>query len=319
MLNDALTYTRTMVADLCPPVLREFGLVAALPWLAGQMERYHLDVTVDTNENSEWPILEDRAVLLFQSIRELLINIAKHAQTKRATVTLRADEGLLKIEVCDEGRGFDPSIRDEAAPTSSKFGLFSIGERMKALGGEFRMESAQGKGTKATLMLPLQQREEYHVPDKSSGTTHTSGALSHTVVTSPFLAHESRRIRILLVDDHAMLRQGLRTIVTGYDHFEVVGEAGSGLEAIRLAGSLKPDVVVMDINMPQLDGIEATKRIMEERHQDIAIIGLSVHETPELTQRMREAGAVAYLTKESAADDLCKVIETAAQHIRNRI
>lgn len=99
-----------------------------------------------------------------------------------------------------------------------------------------------------------------------------------------------------MVDDHALLRQGLRTIITGYDHLEVVGEAANGLEAIQMANRPQPDVIVMDINMPKLDGIEAT-RFIKASHQKIAIVALSVHESADMMQRIKEAGAVDFLLR----------------------
>jgi CheY-like chemotaxis protein len=314
VLNQALAYTRTLVAELSPPVLHEFGLRAALRWLAGQMERYQLMVAVDIQGRTEWPLAEDRAVLLFQSIRELLINISKHARTDRAIVRLRAEGDILRIEVQDEGRGFSLPVSVPGASESTKFGLFSIGERMKALGGQFHIESAPGRGTTATLLLPL-ERQQPLIPDATQETAQVPGTQPPVASIPAAVPNKARTIRVLLVDDHVMLRQGLRTIVTGYDHLDVVGEAGDGLDAIRLAGTLKPDVIVMDINMPKLDGIEATKRI-RDGHRDIAIIGLSVHQSADIAQKMSEAGAVAYLTKESAADDLCKAIESAAEAVR---
>lgn len=159
-LTTSLNYTRTLIADLSPPVLREFGLAVALQWLAGQMQKYDLVVHVDAPELPVESMAEDRAVLLFQSVRELLINIAKHAQTGQASVCLQCQNGILRLEVKDEGCGFDllyaaTSVPAFTAPTSSKFGLFSIRERMKALGGTFEMESVKGKGTTATLILQL--------------------------------------------------------------------------------------------------------------------------------------------------------------------
>jgi signal transduction histidine kinase len=99
-------------------------------------------------------------VLLFQSVRELLINSSNYAGTGEATVTLEQREGQLRIQVRDEGVGFDLTAATPAAgvPTagvSSKFGLFSIRERMMALGGSFDIQSAPGKGATATLTLPL--------------------------------------------------------------------------------------------------------------------------------------------------------------------
>jgi DNA-binding NarL/FixJ family response regulator len=104
-------------------------------------------------------------------------------------------------------------------------------------------------------------------------------------------------IRIILVDDHLMMRQGLRTIVMAYDHFDVVGEAGDGAEAVELARLLDPDVVVMDINMPEMDGIEATRQIKAKQPTTV-IIGLSVNQSADPEQKMKAAGAFTYLTKE---------------------
>ena len=107
-----------------------------------------------------------------------------------------------------------------------------------------------------------------------------------------------------------MLRQGLRSIVDDYPHLSVVGEASNGVEAIDAVRQLKPDVVVMDINMPQMNGIEATKRIKEE-FPDTAVLGLSVHDGADIFQAMKEAGMCAYLMKECAVEELCQAIENA--------
>src|SRR5262249_49601257 len=161
ILAESLAYTRTMVADLAPPVLHDLGLPTALKWLADYMRRYQLSVTVDLPRDERLPLPEDRAVLLFQSVRELLLNISKHAGSADAWVTLEWSTDQLRITVRDQGKGFDPGIlasvnADEATGISSKFGLFSIRERMQALGGEFDIQSSAGGGTMATLVLPFQ-------------------------------------------------------------------------------------------------------------------------------------------------------------------
>jgi DNA-binding NarL/FixJ family response regulator len=118
-------------------------------------------------------------------------------------------------------------------------------------------------------------------------------------------------IRVLLVDDHAMLRQSLRGIIDACSYMEVVGEAGDGLEAIEAMPVLRPDVVVMDIDMPRMNGIEATKRI-KAAFPSTAIIGLSVHLAGNIIQQMRAAGICSYLTKESVVETLRQAIEEAA-------
>ncbi|UVT20247.1 MAG: response regulator [Nitrospira sp.] len=319
-LGMALTYCRTLMAELSPPVLQERGLPAGLTWLIDNMKRHELTVTLDVKQGGDLPLTQDRAVLLFQSVRELLINVAKHGMVKRATVQMTYEGGLLRLAVHDDN-GFDLSaaaLSESPSPLSSKFGLFSIRERMKAMGGSFDLQSEPGEGTTATLTLPVTMRTEVagmksetiektidHQPPPSNSFS------DRRILGSQSSASETHApIRLLLVDDQPLMREGLRSIVSAYKHLEVVGEAGDGLAAVELAQELHPDVVVMDINMPKMDGIEATKRI--KAHQPhIVIIGLSVLSSPDTGPRMKAAGAAAYLTKESAGDALCHAIDKA--------
>ena len=163
VLSDALRYTRTLVAELSPVVLRDHGLLAALKWLSEYMQKCSVTVTVSMPEELHLTLPEDQAVLLFQSVRELLINSSKYAGTGAATVTVECRDDQLRIEVRDEGAGFEvaattAAVTSTGAP-SFKFGLLSIMERMQALGGSFDLQSAPGQGVTATLLLPLSQRE----------------------------------------------------------------------------------------------------------------------------------------------------------------
>ena len=158
VLSDALRYTRTLVAELSPSVLRDLGLPAALKWLGEYMQKLSLTVTVTLPEQLQLTLPEDQAMLLFQSVRELLINASKYAGTGAAAVTLDYRDDQLRISVRDEGVGFDVTTAaagTEPGGSSSKFGLFSIRERMQALGGSFEIESVPGQGVTATLTLPL--------------------------------------------------------------------------------------------------------------------------------------------------------------------
>ncbi|HSA87817.1 MAG TPA: PAS domain S-box protein [Nitrospira sp.] len=301
VLSDALKYTRTLVAELSPPILRDHGLAAGLKWLGDYMKKYNLAVTVTVPE--EEPALpEDEVVLLFQSVRELLINSSKYAGTGEAAVTLERRDGRLLIEVSDHGAGFDLSAAISSG-SSSKFGLFSIRERMKSLGGSFDLTSAQGQGTTVVLSLPLVDRSRNQARDESSRGAWLKKEQSRDVTIDRRPMSRPDVVQVLLVDDHTMLRQGLRTMLEGYEDVEIVGEAGDGQEAVQAADALRPGVVVMDINMPKMNGIEATAQI-KACHPETVVIGLSVNVNGESREAMLKAGATLLLSKEAAIDQL---------------
>lgn len=303
VLTDALSYTRTLVTELSPSVLRQHGLLAGLRWLADYMKKHEISVMIDVPEELHLCLPEDQEVLLFQSVRELLINAAKHAGTDHASVIVQPHGDRLSIHVRDEGQGFEPSIRAGSSNQSSQFGLFSITERMKALRGSFTIESAPGHGTTAVLTLPLASQQEVHT------TPSDSQPLSRSDHDKPDQAMDIRTagIRLLLVDDHAMVRQGLRTTLEHYADILLVGEANDGQEAIDLVEKLRPQVVIMDIDMPRVNGIDATACI-KARYPDTCIIGISVNAGEDNQAAMRRAGATLLITKEAAVDELYHAI-----------
>lgn len=119
-------------------------------------------------------------------------------------------------------------------------------------------------------------------------------------------------IRILIADDHGVIRTGLRLQLAQYEGLEVVGEASDGREAVKMAGELRPDLVIMDIGMPNLNGIQATTQIIKS-NPEIGVIILSVHSDEEFLLRALTAGAKGYLLKESADVDLLRAVQAVAQ------
>jgi two-component system, NarL family, response regulator NreC len=114
-------------------------------------------------------------------------------------------------------------------------------------------------------------------------------------------------IRILIVDDHAVVRAGLRMLLSADPELEIAGEAGDGAQALRLARDLAPDVVLMDISMPDMNGIEATRRI-KELCPEVAVLALTMHEDDQYFFEMLAAGASGYVPKRAAPDDLISAI-----------
>jgi len=119
-------------------------------------------------------------------------------------------------------------------------------------------------------------------------------------------------IRILLADDHTIVLQGLSRFLQEQEGMEVVGQAKDGPTAVALARELKPDVIIMDISMPGLSGIEATRQICQE-NPDIKIIGLSMHAAKRYVQEMCKAGACGYLLKDCDFEELIGAIHTVAK------
>jgi len=117
-------------------------------------------------------------------------------------------------------------------------------------------------------------------------------------------------IRLLLADDHTMLREGLRRSMEG-EGFDVVGEASDGDEAVRMAEDLRPDVVLMDVSMPVMDGIEAT-RLLKERVRDTQVVMLTMHADEELIVKAVRAGAAGYLVKDCTTEEVARTVRMAA-------
>lgn len=121
----------------------------------------------------------------------------------------------------------------------------------------------------------------------------------------------TRPIRVVLVDDHAVVRSGLSAFLLAFDDFELVGEAANGERGLALCRQLHPDVVLMDLIMPGMDGVSAT-RLIRERHPEIEVIALTSFKEKELVEGALQAGAIGYLLKDVSADNLADAIRAAA-------
>lgn len=117
-----------------------------------------------------------------------------------------------------------------------------------------------------------------------------------------------KRIRVLLVDDHAILREGIKALLEKQDNIEVVAEAADGREAISRVAQFRPDVVVLDISMPMMDGLESTRQ-MKRENPDIKVLVLTMHDNEEYFFQLLRAGASGYVTKKSVSRELVSAIE----------
>lgn len=131
-------------------------------------------------------------------------------------------------------------------------------------------------------------------------------------------ASESRNfmaVRILLVDDHPIVRQGLRTLLEGRSGWQVVGEASDGIEALDKVDALQPDVVVLDVTMPRMNGLEACRLIQQKRKTSgLEVLFVTQHDSPQMMREALDAGARGYVVKSNAARDLLEAVEAVSQH-----
>lgn len=154
MIDAAHQTVRSLSFQLSPPILHDLGLLAGLRWLARELGgRYDLAIDVE-DDGPLPPLVGDPTFLLFRCVRELLLNVVKHARADRASVHVRRREGFVELEVADGGVGFDPKHIAQARLASRSFGLFSVQERIEGLGGRFTIDSEPGGGTRVLLSVP---------------------------------------------------------------------------------------------------------------------------------------------------------------------
>jgi signal transduction histidine kinase/ActR/RegA family two-component response regulator len=308
ILGESIRLSRSLTAELSPPILHEAGLAAGLEWLARWMAEKH-GLRVDLAVAEDLPQApEDVKVLLFEATRELLFNAAKHARVAAAQVTLQPIEGkALQVLVGDNGPGFDPANMKTPGQSGAGFGLLSIRERLALLGGTLEIDSAPGNGSRICVTAPLFQAAAAAEPAESDRT--------EILPVGP--PESCAPIRVLLADDHAVMRQSLALMLGQERDIEIVGEAQDGAEAVELADTLKPDVILMDISMPGMNGVDAT-RIIRGAHPEICVIGLSMYEEGECSQAIRSAGAADYVTKSAPKAHLIAAIRDRMRAVTGR-
>jgi signal transduction histidine kinase len=155
LVDQADRTVRMVRQQLSPPILHSLGLGPALEWLADELKRGY-GLTVHVDDDSEPKLLDEAGrTMVFRSVRELLMNVVRHAQVKRADVTCLVEDRRLIVAVSDEGCGFDVAEILRALPSAGGFGLFSIRERFASIGGGMDIDSAPGEGSTITLTVPL--------------------------------------------------------------------------------------------------------------------------------------------------------------------
>jgi CheY-like chemotaxis protein len=294
LLDQAIHSVRSLSSGLSPAFLDEEGLQKALEWLGQDLQVGHgLRVRFAVSHSVR---ITNRSLrrFLFQATQEMLLNVVKHAGEQEAVVELEMRERDLVLRVTDRGQGFDPSEFISDAGPDRAYGLANIRERCSLLGGSMQIQSEAGHGTQISLSFPITQVQEelgfYEV--------------------KPLVPSQGRPIRVLIVDDHEILREGLTSALSTEPGIEVVGEASTGELALKLVPELKPDLVLMDVQMSGIGGVEATRRIRRDP-KGPEVIGLTVALDEYTEGEMRKAGARTVLPKSASVTGVVAAIRSS--------
>lgn len=182
------------------------------------------------------------------------------------------------------------------------FGLYNVRERMEAEDGWLELESTPGEGTTARLKCPV----KLIAGDESSSRPQEPSRVTEEGSDSL----QGDKLRVLVVDDHTIMREGLVDLLETESDIEVAGEAEDGAEAMEKGRELNPDVVLMDIAMPGMNGIEATRRLTELM-PEVRVIALSLHDDEELVRDILDAGAEAYVHKGQTSEQLLDAVRAS--------
>jgi PAS domain S-box-containing protein len=157
LVEHSIKSARSLTFELSPPILYDFGLEAAVEWFGEHLqEQYRLTVQV-SKDGLPKPMSTETQVLLYKMFREVMLNAAKHAQANRVDVHLARQGDELHLTVSDDGQGFDPGFLEKHAPKHRSFGLFSVRERLRRIGGRLDIQSSKGQGATVTLVAPVWQ------------------------------------------------------------------------------------------------------------------------------------------------------------------
>jgi signal transduction histidine kinase/CheY-like chemotaxis protein len=310
-LTESLAWSKEVAAEirtlsylLHPPLLDELGLSSAVKWyLAGFTSRTGIQMETDIPSDIQ-RLSPDAEVAIFRVLQESLTNVHRYAESPKAIVRMDVTGEEIKLEIQDFGKGVESSKASSPNGSVARLGVGIQGmtERMRQLGGKLEITSSPNKGTLVSATIPL-------------SSLAAMPAQPATVLVSPLnpasdLAGPTAntlRKRILIADDHEMLRRGVRNTLQSELDLEICGEAVDGQDAVEKVKALQPDLVILDINMPGLNGLVALRQILRLRPQTKVLV-FSVHDSDQTVKEVDAAGAHGFVSKGKDSQDLLRAV-----------
>jgi len=298
---------RTLSYLLHPPLLDELGLSSAVKWYVEGFE-HRSGIKVKVEIDSDFVRLSpDVEVTLFRVVQESLTNVHRYSASPNAFVRLKATSNEIELQVGDSGKGMSADALNARTGKVVPLGVGIQGmrERIRQLAGKLEITSQPNRGTLVKATLPLSAARATASPESAV----SSALLSASRASASSSAHRTlSRKQILIADDHEMLRRGLRSMLEKELAWEICGEAVDGQDAVDKAAELRPDLVILDINMPVLNGLAAVRQILRNSPETKILI-FTVHDSDQTIHEVQAAGAHGMLSKSNASEDLLRVVK----------
>lgn len=305
ILDDALNYSRTLVAELSPSLLLEKGVRPAVGWLVDEFSKRHgLKISLSPGQD-DYLLDEQRTALAFRAVRELLMNVRKHAPGAQVRVVLEDDGRDLWVRVEDDGPGFDARTAHQTAGAEPKFGLFSLGEMVHSVGGTFELRSSPGAGTTARIRLPLETTPAESADDAPIRAEQTDELPAARQI------HQPATKRVMLSGGTPAYRQRLTQALAVYDDVTLETEVTQPGMLGEQAGGTHPDALII---IATASDVPETIRRLKRSNAHIHIVVLYDASSGE-ESRFTEAGAAAALPMTAAVEEVyCAISEGCALH-----
>jgi len=297
---------RTLSYLLHPPLLDESGLGSALRWYAeGFQKRSGIQLTVNIAPDLG-RLSTEVEMALFRVVQESLTNVHRYSGSPDAEITIRGLSDSVQLEIVDHGKGIEAGTARVKLEGIAALGVGIPGmrERLRQLGGQLEVDFGRdGKRVKA--MVPLKKAKALEPVEDTEVAVSASDHPAAIGDSAP--SSSDMRRRILIADDHEVMRRGVRGLLESHDEWAVCGEAFEGREVVVKSRELRPDLIIMDINMPGLTGIDAAQQIRKE-NPTAKILFFSVHESAQTVREVVNAGAQGYVAKSRAGHDLVDAV-----------